>query len=75
MRGEEGDTKELIGVISQGGKASYICYAVPALRSAPPKEFEGAGFFIPLTPFEQERGFYVLYQSAATGESITPRQG
>ena len=72
VRGEEGAPDELIGVIYEHGKAKYICYAVPAMRSAPPKELEGAGFFIPLTPYETERGFYVLYQSAATGESITP---
>ena len=72
VRGEEGAPEELIGVIFQGGKARYICYAVPAKKSAPPKELEGAGFFVPLTPFEQERGFYLLYQSAATGESIKP---
>ena len=73
VKGSEEEPQELIGVVYEGGKAKYICYAVPAKdKSTPPKEFENAGFFIPLSPFRQNEGFFVLYQSAATGESIKP---
>lgn len=72
VKGSEDAPEELVGVVYEDGKAKYICYAVPAEKNAPREELNGAGFFIPLSPFEQEKGFFVLYQSAATGESIKP---
>lgn len=72
VKGSEEQPEELVGVVYEDGKAKYICYAVPAEKDTPPKELGGAGFFIPLSPFTQGKGFFVLYQSAATGESIKP---
>lgn len=72
VKGSEEEPEELVGIVYEDGKAKYICYAVPAEKNTPPKELDGAGFFIPLSPFTQGKGFFVLYQSAATGESIKP---
>ncbi len=72
VKGSEEHPEELVGVVYENGKAKYICYAVPAEKNTPREELGGAGFFIPLSPFEKEKGFFVLYQSAATGESIKP---
>ena len=71
VKGSEQDPKELVGIVYEDGMAKYICYALPAEKNTP-TELDGAGFFIPLSPFNTEKGFLVLYQSAATGESIKP---
>lgn len=61
----------LVGVIYEELKAKYICYAIPAESGAlPPEEIRDVCAFVPLTCFPQSDGFFVIFQSAATGECI-----
>ena len=73
VKGSKDEPKELVGIVYEDGRAKYICYAVPNDETVP-SEVSSAGFFIPRSPFERDKGFIVLYQSAATGESIKPIQ-
>ena len=69
VKGEEGSPEELVGLIYESGSVKYICYAVPA-KPETPQELKEKAYFVPISPLNTETGFYVLYQSAATGESI-----
>ena len=69
VKGTEGAPEELVGLIYESGLVKYICYAVPATESAP-QEIREKAYFVPLSPLTPEVGFFVLYQSGATGESI-----
>lgn len=61
----------VFGVIYGGGKPQYICYGVPATDSRrPPESLAGMATFIPASPEEKERGYWVMYQDAATGASV-----
>ena len=73
VKGDEGNPQQLVGIVYQDGKAQYICYALPADGETPPEELAGNCFFVPVAPYEK-RGFFVLYQSAATGECIKPKE-
>lgn len=73
VKGDADNPQQLVGIIYQDGKAQYICYALPANGETPPEELAGNCFFVPVSPLE-ERGFFVLYQSAATGECIKPKE-
>ena len=73
VKGEEGDPKQLVGIVYEDGKPQYICYALPAESETPPEEIAGSCFFVPVSPYEK-RGFFVLYQSTATGECIKPKE-
>lgn len=67
-----GDGKFYVfGVIYGGGKPQYICYGVPATDSRrPPESLAGMASFIPSSPEEKEKGYWVMYQDAATGASV-----
>ncbi len=67
-----GDEKYYVfGVLYNEGTPSYICYGVPASQSSlPPESMQGLASFIPYSPEETQRGFWVMYQDAKTGESI-----
>ncbi len=69
VKGTEGAPEELVGLIYESGLVKYICYAVPATESAP-QEIREKAYFVPISPLTPEVGFFVLYQSGATGESI-----
>lgn len=73
INGEEGNAKELVGLIYESGLVKYICYAVPATEHAP-QEMREKAYFVPVSPLTPEVGFFVLYQSAATGESILKQE-
>lgn len=62
----------LVGLVEEKGKPKYICYGVPAkYEPYPPKELAGYCTFIPLSIFEMKGdGFWMLFQSAETGECI-----
>ena len=56
------------GVIYSGGKAAYLCYGVPvAAGSACPESLAGRASYIPVSG----GGYWVMYQDATTGVSIT----
>ena len=57
----------VFGVMFSEDVARYICYGVPAKsKSAPPESMRGRASFIPAG-----EGFWVMYQDAATGASVT----
>ena len=69
LKGEEGNPQQLFGLIYESGMVKYVCYAVPAHEDTP-QEIKDKAYFVPVSPLTPDVGFYVLYQSAATGESI-----
>lgn len=57
----------VFGVMFSEGLARYICYGVPAVnKNSPPESMRGRASFIPAG-----NGFWVMYQDAATGASVT----
>ncbi len=73
IRGDEDDPKYLVGVVYDEGKARYICYALAAEnKDEPPEEIKDVCTFVPSTPFDENKGFFVIFQSASTGECIKP---
>ena len=72
VKGEDGDPQYLVGVVYEEFLPKYICYAIAAKEEAPPKEIAEACIFVPVSAFEGGRGFFVIFQSAATGECIRP---
>ena len=73
VKGSEESPEELVGLVYENGAVKYICYALPATENAP-QEVKERGFFVPMSALSPEKGFYVLYQSAATGESILKQE-
>ena len=56
------------GVIYQGGKAAFLCYAVPVESDAPcPESLRGRASYVPV----DGGGYWVMYQDANTGISVT----
>lgn len=73
VKGEAGNPQYLVGVVYEEGKAKYICYALSAEdRNNPPAEIRDVCTFVPSTPFSDDKGFFVIFQSASTGECIKP---
>lgn len=73
--GDEGAPQYLVGVLYEDGTASYICYALSAKQTdAPPKEIEGVCTFVPTSALQNADGFYVIFQSAASGECVRPEK-
>jgi len=67
--------EQLVGVIYDDWKAKYVCYALPTEKGkAPPEEIAEICVFVPANLFENEKGFFVIFQSAATGECIKPEK-
>lgn len=61
----------VFGVLYSGGKPKFICYGVPASQSeTPPQSMEGLASFLPASPDETQKGYWVMYQDAETGASI-----
>lgn len=73
LKGEEDHPEQLFGLIYESGIVKYVCYAVPATPETP-QEIKEKAYFVPVSPLTTDVGFYVLYQSAATGESILKQE-
>ncbi|MBQ8885636.1 MAG: hypothetical protein IJY62_04660 [Clostridia bacterium] len=70
---EEGKAEYLVGVIYEDLRAKYICYALPTSdKDNPPEEIASVCTFVPSSLFEEKAGFFVIFQSCATGECIRP---
>ncbi|MDD6994691.1 MAG: hypothetical protein SPH68_00045 [Candidatus Borkfalkiaceae bacterium] len=69
---KEADKAEyLIGIIYEEAAPLYICYAFPAEnKDEPPEDVAETCAFVPLSPFENADGCFVIFQSAATGECV-----
>ena len=75
VRGEAGAPQYLVGVLYEDGKASYICYALAAQdKDQPPEEIKKVCAFVPSSLFDDTKGFFVIFQSAASGECMKPKQ-
>lgn len=65
----------LVGVLKKEGKALYICYALATQnKDTPPSEIKNVCSFVPVSPYEENKGFFVIFQSAANGECIRPER-
>ena len=74
IRVEKDGEYQLVGVIYKDWKAQYICYALPTdTPDAPPEEIAEICVFVPVSPFDNAKGHFVIFQSAATGECIKPK--
>ena len=73
VKGEEDNPICLVGIVYNEGKARYICYALAAEnKDEPPKEIKDVCAFVPSTLFNDDKGFFVIFQSTTTGECIKP---
>ncbi|MBQ9728423.1 MAG: hypothetical protein IJV85_02390 [Clostridia bacterium] len=75
IKGDKKNPQYLVGVIYEEWKAKYICYALAAEnRHNPPEEIKNVCSFVPSSPYDEDVGFFVIFQSAASGECIRPEQ-
>lgn len=67
-----GDDKFYVfGLIEAEGTPRYICYGVPSSNAgSPPASMEGKSSFLPVKT-QHGLGFWVMYQDADTGASVT----
>lgn len=73
VKGEQENPQYLVGVVYDNGVATYICYALVAEnKDCPPEEIRDVCTFVPASPFSDDKGFFVIFQSASTGECIKP---
>ena len=58
-----------MGVLFNDDEPSFICYGVPASsKQNPPSELENACVWLPVG--DGSGGYWVIYQSARTGEIV-----
>lgn len=75
VKGEEGAPQYLVGVLYQDGTPKYVCYALAAEdKNNPPAEIAEVCQFVPSSLFDNDKGFFVIFQSAATGECVLPKK-
>lgn len=75
IKGEANAPQYLVGVLYEDGKATHICYALAAQdRHNPPEEIKDVCSFVPSSIFNETQGFFVIFQSAASGECVKPAQ-
>lgn len=74
VQGSAKSPEYLVGVLKTDGRVNYICYALRANdRENPPEEIKNVCSFVPLSPYD-DTGYFVIFQSAATGECIRPNR-
>jgi hypothetical protein len=59
----------LLGQVYENLQVRYIAYALPATTRQLPEGMEKA-CYIPTDPVHPAKGYYVLFQDAATGECV-----
>ncbi len=57
----------LLGIVYAEGAPRYLCVA---LKEEPPAEAQEAAMFVPVGPYSEEEGYYVVFQDADTGEYV-----
>lgn len=73
VKGEAHAPEYLVGVVYAEAQAKYICYALRAKdKDNPPEEIKEVCAFVPTSPFREDDGFFVIFQSATTGECLKP---
>lgn len=72
VRGSAKSPQYLVGVLREDGCVHYICYALAAEdKNAPPEEIKNVCAFVPISPYNDD-GFFVIFQSATSGECVRP---
>ena len=75
VKGSAEEPQYLVGAVYKDGKAKYVCYALLAEdKDNPPSEIKNVCAFVPSSPLVNAQGFFVIFQSAATGECINPEK-
>ena len=75
VKGTQENPEYLVGVVYDDGIAKYICYALKAEDAEnPPTEIRDVCSFVPVSCLLGANGFFVIFQSAATGECIKPQK-
>ena len=75
IKGTAESPEYLVGVVYDDGRAQYVCYALAAKKgNEPPEEIKEVCTFVPLSVFSDADGFFVIFQSAASGECIKPER-
>ena len=65
----------LVGAIYEDGRVKYICYAIEAQdKENPPEEIKSVCTYVPVSPLLDAKGFFVIFQSASTGECVKPKR-
>ena len=63
----------LVGILRMDGKVRYICYALRAeQKDNPPDEIKNVCAFVPTDFYDENKGYFVIFQSASSGECIRP---
>ena len=63
----------LLGVIYGHGVPQFLCVAVEA-HGDPPEEMREHASFVPASHFTEEEGFWVVFQSADSGEYVSVKE-
>ena len=75
VKGTKTAPQYLVGAVYECGKVKYVCYALLAEdKDNPPSEIKDVCTFVPTSPLLNTQGFFVIFQSAATGECINPEK-
>ena len=75
VKGTAKDPQYLVGVLKNDGRVNYICYALVAEdKETPPDEIKNVCAFVPVSLYDETKGFFVIFQSAATGECVRPER-
>ncbi len=73
LKGTANAPQFLVGALYEEGAVAYICYAIAAEdQENPPQEIKGVCSFVPISPLVGAEGFFVIFQSAASGECVKP---
>ena len=74
VKGSAKKPEYLVGVLRTDGRVQHICYALWAEdKDNPPAEIKNVCSFVPISPYETG-GYFVIFQSAATGECVRPER-
>ena len=66
------DGNYVVGLIFNLDEVEYICYGVPyEKKSPPPDEIKNVCDWLALTDDENGKGYYVIYQSAKSGKTLS----
>ena len=75
LKGTEDAPSYLVGALYEEEKVKYICYALAAQdKDTPPEEIKKVCSFVPISCLVDAEGFFVIFQSAATGECVKPER-
>lgn len=75
VKGTPKQPEYLVGVLYLDERAAYICYALAAEnKDNPPDEIKNVCSFVPVSALENAEGFFVIFQSASSGECVKPEK-